>query len=139
MDRWVVLYDAECGLCMWLLAGILRWDQAKQLEPVALQRDLAARLLADLSPEARYASWHLLAPGGERCSGGAALAPMLHKLPYGSLPALAFASLPSLTDTGYRWVAAHRRRLSRLVPAGRKRRSADFVRERERVSGERDS
>ncbi len=139
MERWVVLYDGECGFCTWLLAGILRWDRAQQLEPVALQRDRAARLLADLAPEARNASWHLLAPGGQRYSGGAALAPMLHNLRYGSLPALVFAARPALTERGYSWVAGHRRQLSRLVPSSRKRRSAEFVRERERASGERDS
>ena len=37
-DRWLVLYDADCGLCNWLLAGLLRWDRAARLHPIALGR-----------------------------------------------------------------------------------------------------
>ena len=66
MDRWLVLYDGDCGLCKWLLAGILRWDRRQRLQPLALQTERAAELLADLSPEQRLASWHLIAPTGER-------------------------------------------------------------------------
>ena len=66
MERWLVLYDADCGLCNWLLAGLLSWDRAQRLQPVALQTERAAGLLAELNPEQRLASWHLIAPTGER-------------------------------------------------------------------------
>jgi predicted DCC family thiol-disulfide oxidoreductase YuxK len=66
MDRWLVLYDADCGFCKWLLAGILRWDRAQRLQPLALQTERATDLLADLSREQRLASWHLIAPTSER-------------------------------------------------------------------------
>jgi predicted DCC family thiol-disulfide oxidoreductase YuxK len=66
MDRWLVLYDGDCGLCKWLLAGILSWDRSQRLQPLALQTERAAELLADLTPEQRLASWHLIAPTGER-------------------------------------------------------------------------
>lgn len=121
-------------MCKWLLAGLLRWDRAGRLRPVALQGEEAKALLADLDPEQRMASWHLVAPGGERLSGGAALPSLLRLLPGGSVPAAAFSRFPGLTERGYRWVAAHRSSLSRLVPRGAKRRAAKRVAARESAS-----
>jgi len=114
--RWTVLYDADCGFCKWLLAGLLHWDRAVSLRPIALQRPEADDLLADLAPAERMASWHLISPTGARCSGGAAVAPLLRLLPGGRIPAAAFARFPRLTARGYEWVAAHRSQLSRWVP-----------------------
>ena len=64
----MVLYDAECGLCKWLLSGLLRWDRAARLHPIALQRSEADDLLRELTPAERMASWHLISPTGERRS-----------------------------------------------------------------------
>ena len=133
--RWRVLYDGDCGLCKWLLCGLLLWDRAARLQPVALQRREAEQLLADLPPAERMASWHLISPAGERQSGGAALAPLLRQLPRGGVPAAAFARLETLTDRSYRWVAEHRSQLSKLVPMRVKRRASDCVRRRERELG----
>jgi predicted DCC family thiol-disulfide oxidoreductase YuxK len=94
---------------------------------VALQMPVADELLADLAPAERMASWHLLSPGGERYSAGAALPPLLRLLPGGQIPAAPLARFPRLTERGYRWVAEHRSGLSRLVPARLKRR-ADHLR-----------
>ena len=119
-DRWKVLYDADCGFCKRLLAGLLRWDRRGRLEPVALQEREADGLLADLTPDERMASWHLVSPTGERHSGGAALAPMLRLLPGGPFAAAAFARFPAITDRGYRWVADHRSQLSKLTRGDRR-------------------
>ena len=115
---------------MWLLAGLLRWDRAGRLRPIALQSPEADRLLADLAPDERIASWHLIGPAGEPWSGGAAVAPLLRLLPGGRLPAAVFARFPSLTERAYQWVADHRPQLSRLVPSGLKERAAERVRAR---------
>jgi predicted DCC family thiol-disulfide oxidoreductase YuxK len=170
MERLLVLYDDDCGLCKWLLAGILGWDRAQRLQPLALQTDRAAELLADLTPEQRLASWHLIAPTGERpeaapeakaeteadaataaddseadsssaeeapaavaqrYSAGAALPPLLRLLPGGGLPARVLAAVPELTERAYRWVAAHRNLLSKLIPASSKRKAATYVSKRE--------
>jgi predicted DCC family thiol-disulfide oxidoreductase YuxK len=112
---WVVLYDADCGFCKWLLGGLLRWDRGGRLRPVALQAAEAAELLADLPSEERMASWHLVSPAGRRWSGGAALPPLLRLLPRGRAPAAVVARFPRLTDRGYRWVAEHRTQLSRAT------------------------
>jgi hypothetical protein len=55
-DRWVVLYDADCGFCKWLLAGLLRWDRAVRLRPIAQQRPEADDVLANLAPAERMAA-----------------------------------------------------------------------------------
>jgi predicted DCC family thiol-disulfide oxidoreductase YuxK len=127
--HWIVLFDADCGFCKWLLAGLLRRDRERLLRPVALQGPEAEALLADLEPEARLASWHLVSPDGERLSGGAAIPALLRLLPGGRAPAAAFARFPGATACGYRWVAAHRVGLSRFVPQRAKRRAAERVRE----------
>jgi predicted DCC family thiol-disulfide oxidoreductase YuxK len=124
---WLVLYDADCGLCRALLAGLLHWDRGRQLQPLALQSPEADALLAGLAPAERLASWHLVSPAGQRYSGGGALPPLLRLLPGGRAPAAAFARFPRLADGGYRWVAEHRTGLSRLLPA-RLKRHADPLR-----------
>jgi predicted DCC family thiol-disulfide oxidoreductase YuxK len=127
----VVLYDADCGFCNWLLAGLLRWDRAPRLRPVALQRAEAGGLLAGIAPGERMASWHLVSPSGELRSGGAAVAPLLRLLPRGRVPAAALARFPRVTARGYGWVADHRSQLSALVPTSAKRRASERVRQRE--------
>lgn len=131
MVRWMVLYDSDCGLCLWLLAAILRWDTHAALQPLPLQGPDAEQLLSDMTPQARMASWHLISPNGRRHSGGAAFAPLLRLLPYGAPAASVAAVMPKLSDRCYRWVAAHRRRLATLVPARSKRHALALVRERE--------
>jgi predicted DCC family thiol-disulfide oxidoreductase YuxK len=134
-ERAVVLYDADCGVCVWLLSGLLRCDRDGRLRSLALQRPEADELLTDLTPAERIASWHLISPAGPRQSGGAALAPLLALLPHGRAPAAALARVPGLTDRGYRWTAEHRAQVAKLVPARVKRRARERVLERERELG----
>jgi predicted DCC family thiol-disulfide oxidoreductase YuxK len=131
--RSVVLYDRDCAFCTWLLAGLLRLDRGERLHPIALQRPEADELLAELAPAERIASWHLITSAGERFSAGAAFAPLLELLPRGRVAAAVIARVPRLTERGYRWVAAHRSQLSRLVPSRAKRRASERVRLRERT------
>jgi predicted DCC family thiol-disulfide oxidoreductase YuxK len=132
--RWLVLYDADCGFCKWTLSALLRWDRAGRLRPIALQLPEAEELLADLSPDERMASWHLVSPAGERRSAGVALPALLRLLPGGRGPAAVFAEFPRATDRGYRWVADHRAGLAKFVPARAKERAAARVEARERAS-----
>jgi len=130
-----VLYDADCGLCVWLLSALLRCDRGSRLRPLALQRAEADDLLAELTRDERMQSWHLISPSGERSSGGAAFPPLLRLLPRGGVPAAAAGRLPALTDRAYRWVAGHRVQLAKLVPRASKRRARERVRARERPGG----
>jgi predicted DCC family thiol-disulfide oxidoreductase YuxK len=131
--RWAVLYDANCGFCKWLLSCLLRWDRKVRLHPISLQRPEADRLLADLTPGERTASWHLISPAGVRRSGGAAVSPLLRLLTHGRVPAAAFARFPGLTDRGYRWAAEHRSQFSGWLPMSVKQRASESVRRREQA------
>ncbi len=126
----IVVYDPDCGFCRWSLALLLRADRGRCLRPVALGTEHADALLADLEPQRRAASWHLIGADGRRASGGAALPRVLELLPYGSGPAAAFARFPNATERGYRWVAEHRSSLSQLLPSSAKRRATDLIRAR---------
>lgn len=134
---WLILYDDACGLCKWALSALLRRDRELRLQPLALQRSEAAELLHDLSPEERMASWHVISPAGRRHSGGAAFPPLLRLLPGGRPAATAFARFPGLTERGYRWVAEHRRQLSRLIPSRAKSRAGEHVHRREADAADR--
>ena len=128
--RSLVLYDADCGFCKWLLAGLLRWDRAARMQPIALGTPEADKLLHDLSSDERLASWHLISPGGERRSGGAAIPALLRTLPGGPPLAACFARIPRATDRGYLWVARHRSQLSKLIPERSKRHAGRSVQRR---------
>jgi predicted DCC family thiol-disulfide oxidoreductase YuxK len=120
---WVVLYDRDCGFCRWSLAQLLALDRRRRLRPVPLGTPEADSLLAELTPEQRAASWHLVSPDGRRWSGGAAAPPLLRLLPGGNLPAAVLDRAPRLTESAYRWVADHRSKLSRAIPSRAKDRA----------------
>ncbi len=109
-----VYYDPDCGFCRWTLALILRWDRRRRLAPVAIERP------EDLD------SWHF-ERGGRRWSAGKAFAPLLEELPGGRLLAPLARRLEWLLVPTYGWVAEHRTALSKLVPAGSKRRADALV------------
>jgi predicted DCC family thiol-disulfide oxidoreductase YuxK len=111
----VILYDRDCGFCKWSLDKILLWDRRGRLRPVAIQSTEGERLLPDMSPEQRLASWHLVGPGGAVTSAGAAAEPLARLLPGGRPLALLFRSFPRATDRAYRWVADNRGRLARML------------------------
>jgi predicted DCC family thiol-disulfide oxidoreductase YuxK len=128
-EAWTVLYDDECGFCTWALSGLLSWDRARRLRPTALQSSVASRLLADIQPAERMASWHLISPAGVRHSGGDAVVQVLRLLPGGRGVAAVCARFPKLTEKAYRSVAEHRSQLSWLIPASAKRNARRRVQE----------
>ncbi len=124
-----MLYDADCGFCRWSLARLLALDRARLLRPVALGSAEADELLADMPSEERAASWHLVSPGGERLSAGAAAAPLLRLLPGGRIPGAVLERMPALTEMAYRWVADHRATLGMAISARAKERARLRIRE----------
>ena len=130
MTQSIVIYDADCGFCRWTLALLLRADRHRRLRPLALGTPEADALLADLEPEERIASWHLISPDGTRTSAGVALPDVLRLLPGGGRPAAALARIPGPTERGYRWVADHRSKLGRAVPGSAKRRATALIQAR---------
>jgi predicted DCC family thiol-disulfide oxidoreductase YuxK len=125
--EWILLYDPDCGFCRWSLSWILRADRNKRLRPVALGSPEADELLADLTPEERMGSWHLIAPDGRRWSAGYAAPPLLRLLPGGRLPAAVLGAAPQITDRAYRWVADHRSTVSKLITERGKRRADERI------------
>jgi len=126
-NAWIVLYDRDCGFCRWSLGRVLALDRDERLAPVALGTPEADLLLADLTPEQRAASWHLISPGGHRWSAGAAAAPLLRLLRGGDVPAVVLARAPQLTERAYRWVADHRSVFGRLIGERAKIRADDRI------------
>ena len=111
----IVLYDEDCGFCKWSLNKILAWDRSRRLRPVPIQSEEGERLLADVAPETRLDSWHLVDADGRLDSAGAAVPPLARLLPWGGPLAAVFAAFPAATDRGYRYVARHRDRWARIL------------------------
>jgi predicted DCC family thiol-disulfide oxidoreductase YuxK len=110
-----VLYDRDCGFCKWSLDKILLWDRGGRLRPLPIQSPEGQRLLDGVKPEARLDSWHLVKPGGEVASAGAAAEPLARLLPGGRPLAFLFRTFPGATERAYRWVADNRDRLARVL------------------------
>jgi predicted DCC family thiol-disulfide oxidoreductase YuxK len=121
-------YDRDCGFCRWTLAWVLRWDRRHRLRPVPIDSEEGDRDLGDLG-DFRLESWHLVR-GGDRWSGGRAVAPLLEGLPGGRSLAPIARRLEWLLVPAYRWVADHRRGLSKLVPRRSKARADALVADR---------
>ena len=127
----VVFYDADCGLCRWLLAKVLARDRRHRLRVVELQdREQCDRLLGGMPEEQRMASWHLVTPDGRVHSAGEAVPPLLRALPGGRPPARLASALQPLTNRAYRFVAGNRSTFGRLLSDGAKRRAVERVRRR---------
>lgn len=112
-----VLYDEGCGLCTAVARRLERFGRDVDVAPIG--SPTGERLLADLPPEERYAAVHVVDAAGRRRTGGAAVPPVLARLPGGKLPGRAAAALPGLTARGYELVARHRGTLSRLLRQNR--------------------
>ena len=125
-----MLWDRDCGFCAWMVSLLLRADGARVLRPQTIQSEEGERLLGDVPLDRRLASWHVVEPGGRRTSAGAALTTVLGLLPATRPLARLTGALPGVTDAAYRWVAAHRRLLSRPIPGAVKQRARRRVGER---------
>jgi predicted DCC family thiol-disulfide oxidoreductase YuxK len=123
----IVLWDRDCGFCAFMLSLILRADRRRVLRPAFIQSEEGERLLADLPPEQRLASWHLIDDQGRRTSGGRALTELLRELPGGRPFSALTRSLPGATERAYRWVATHRSLLSKPIPSSAKERARRLV------------
>jgi predicted DCC family thiol-disulfide oxidoreductase YuxK len=113
-ERLAVLYDRDCGFCKWSLDKILAWDRNRRLRPVAIQSEEGQRLLADVEPERRLDSWHLV-EDGKVSSAGAAAPRLFEALPGGRPLAAVLRAFPGATERAYRWVAGHRDLMARLL------------------------
>ena len=127
MPSVTVLYDADCGLCVWVMGKVLAWDRRRRLRPVALDAPEADALVGDLDEEERMGSWHIVLPDGRRESAGRALAPLLRLLPGGRPFAALVERFPRFADRAYFALAERRSALGKLVTAGARRRACERI------------
>jgi predicted DCC family thiol-disulfide oxidoreductase YuxK len=115
MDRAIVLYDEDCGVCRWTADRLRRWDNRDQLTFRSIQTAEADGDLDIMEPAARYASWHIIEPDGRIWSAGAAIPRVMRRLPWGGPVATLAATFPALTDRMYGFAVRHRTRLGRML------------------------
>jgi predicted DCC family thiol-disulfide oxidoreductase YuxK len=118
-DQAWLLYDADCGVCKFILARILELDRGKY-RPLALQDPRAAELLPGMGEEERMKSFHVVEPDRTVHSAGDGLAELVPGL----------GRFPRLADRLYWLVAGNRNRLGKLVPAAAKRQATRKIAER---------
>ena len=111
----LVFYDEECGYCRWSVAQLLRFDRDQRLRLIAIQSPEGERLLADVAPELRLASAHLIDGDGQLFSGGDAAAPIAAALPRLAPTAPLLGRLSGPVNASYNLIAANRERIGRLV------------------------
>lgn len=116
----VVLYDADCGFCTWVVDRLAARVAPGAIEVEPLQSARADRLLdGRLDEAAKWESWHFVEPGGALYSGGAAIPRVLRFVRGGRAVGRLAARLPRTTDVAYRLVARNRDHLGRVVRADR--------------------
>ena len=115
MDRAIVLYDEDCGVCRWTADRLRRWDRRERLTFRSIRTAEAAGDLDAMAPADRYASWHLVEPDGRIWSAGAAIPPVMRRLPGGGPVATLAATFPGLTERMYGLAVRHRTRLGRML------------------------
>lgn len=108
----LLLYDGGCGICLHARDTIAALDRRHRLVHDQIARHDGG-LLADLAPEERYASWHVVLPDGRRLSGGEGLEAVVRELPLGKIPARIIHRFPGARDGGYLWFARNRGWISR--------------------------
>lgn len=113
---WTLLWDEDCGFCAATLSGVIALDRGRRVRTVAIQSEEGQRLLAGIPVEERLKSAHLVDPSGRVLSGGTATATYLRLIPGGGPLAALVDRVPSVPERGYRWVAEHRRQLSKPIP-----------------------
>jgi predicted DCC family thiol-disulfide oxidoreductase YuxK len=123
----LLFYDRDCRFCAWGVVGLAARARPGHLALATIQGPLGDEHLGHLDPQVRLASWHLW--DGERLRSEAdvldGLAPRIAS-PGLRLALGAGRMLPRpLAAVAYRQVADHRIALSRLVPAGAKRRAQE--------------
>ena len=114
-----VLYDENCGFCRRSVDWIRALARGDSLDFAPIGSETGERLLRDLSPDEHYASWHLVDEDGRRYSAGAALPPLLRRLPALRWLAPVTEAFPGATERAYRLVSRHRGLLGRLSSRGR--------------------
>lgn len=118
-----MLYDADCGFCRWSVVWVITRARGRALAASAIQSELGAELLRDLTPAQRLRSAHAVYPDGRRVSGGAAALAALAHVPATRPLARLGAYVPGIAQAAYAALAAHRASVGLLVSAGARTRA----------------
>ena len=111
-ERWVILWDGDCGFCRRSVMWTLRHVPAERVTAVPYQQATAWLPPAVLDASPRQA--HLRAPDGRYWGGGAVGVPLLRLAGHPWFAALlARTPLRYPLLWGYRWVTRHRAALGR--------------------------
>jgi predicted DCC family thiol-disulfide oxidoreductase YuxK len=94
----LVLYDTDCGFCVWTLSWVLRWDRERRLLTAPIQSLEGDAWLSGLPHDERLASWHAVDERGRLFSAGDALTQILRRLPGGKPLAALTARMPRVTS-----------------------------------------
>ncbi len=108
----LLLFDGGCGICLHTRDVIALLDRHHRLAFDRIARHDCG-LLADLTADERYDSWHAVHPDGTMEHGSAALATTAAALPGGRVLSWPLRRFPGAADAGYRWFAANRGWISR--------------------------
>ena len=119
-DQAWLLYDADCGLCKFVVARVLELDRARRLRPLALQDPRTAELLPGMSAEERLKSFHVVDSKGAVRSAGDGLAELIPPL----------KRFPRAASGLYWLVADNRDRLGKLLPDAARRQADRRIRAR---------
>ncbi|HEX2056982.1 MAG TPA: DUF393 domain-containing protein [Actinomycetota bacterium] len=116
----IVLYDADCGFCTWVVDRLAGRVAPGAIEIVPLQAARADELLGGrVDEQAKWESWHLIEPDGALFSGGDAVPRVLRHVRGGRVAGRIADRWPRATSALYRVVARNRDRLGRVVRADR--------------------
>ena len=125
-----VLYDADCGLCRFVVARVLELDRARRLRPLALQDPRADELLPHLTEEQRMKSFHVVEPDGTVHSAGPALTALFAELPGGRGLSRLSRRFPGATSRFYWFVADNRDKFGKAIPDAARRQASRRIAER---------
>ena len=108
----VLIYDAECRLCLSSKRWIERWDRRQRITFLPFQNPEARKLAPELGEMSCMDAMRLVAPDGSISSGVDAFRKMLPFLPLGKVLALFFylPGVPWLARKVYGRVAENRYR-----------------------------
>jgi predicted DCC family thiol-disulfide oxidoreductase YuxK len=108
----LLLFDGGCGICLHARDVFAVLDRRHLLAFDRIARHDRG-LLADLTEEEKYSSWHVVHPDGQLESGSAGIAAALADLPAGALAASLVRRFSGPTERGYQWFARNRGWISR--------------------------
>ncbi len=114
-DKYLVLWDGECGFCRRSVDWLLKRDQKGELEAVPYQMASSPPMTAELRTACARAV-HLVSPDGTIYSAGRAVLKALELVGYGALARV--ASWPPFVwfvELGYWLVARNRYFFSRFL------------------------